>query len=126
MLSARNWRTSRARPAPSAARTATSRVARLRARQLEVGDVHARDQQHEADRAEQHEQRLPDVLHHPLVQRHGDRGGAAVDAFVVDREAGRDCLQRCGGLRRVAVGLQPRDHRDPLRAAGGSARDRAA
>ncbi len=26
MLSARNWRTSRARPAPSAARTATSRI----------------------------------------------------------------------------------------------------
>ncbi len=40
-----------ARPAPSATRTRELAAARRAARQQEVGDVRARDQQHEADRA---------------------------------------------------------------------------
>ena len=46
-------------------------IARGRARQQQVGDVHARDQQHQADRAGQHEQRR---LHrsHELVLHAGD------------------------------------------------------
>ena len=46
-----------ARLAPSAVRTAISFCRDGRARQQQVGDVRARDQQHAADRAEQHEQR---------------------------------------------------------------------
>jgi hypothetical protein len=42
--------------------------ARLRPRQQQVRHVDAGDQQHEADRAKQHEERLPDVAHHPLMQ----------------------------------------------------------
>ena len=47
-LSVSNCRTMRQRLAPSAARTAIFVLARERARQQQVGDVGARDQQHEA------------------------------------------------------------------------------
>ena len=39
------------------------------ARQQQVRDVGARDQQHEPDRGDEHEQRLADVLHREVVQR---------------------------------------------------------
>ena len=67
----RGWR--RARRAP---RTRFCRAER--ARQQQVGHVGARDQQHEADGAEQDEQRPPHVADHLLVQRHDAEGEAAI------------------------------------------------
>ena len=49
-LSVSNWRTRRMRCAPSACRTANSRAPRRRARQQQVGDIGARDQQHQRRR----------------------------------------------------------------------------
>ena len=45
----------------------------LRSREHQVGEVRARDQQDERHRAEQHEQRRPDVLHDLLVVRNHRR-----------------------------------------------------
>jgi hypothetical protein len=56
MLSVNNWRTMRPWPAPRAERTAISRPARCAASEQQVRHVPARDQQHHADRGEQHEQ----------------------------------------------------------------------
>ena len=69
-LSVSNCRMMRIRSAPSARRTAISRAASRRARQQQVGDVDARDEQHEADRALQHEQRRLHAADALLVQRH--------------------------------------------------------
>ena len=71
MLSVSNWRMIRVRSAPSARRTAISRAASRRSRQQQVGDVDARDQQHEADRPLQHEQRRLHAADPLLVQRYG-------------------------------------------------------
>ena len=45
-------------------------LARRRAREQQVRDVHARDQQHEADGAEQQPERASQVADHRFVQRH--------------------------------------------------------
>ncbi len=66
--SVRSCRISRPRPAPSATRTASSVPSRRRTREQQVRDVRARDQQHEADGAEQHEQRRSHVAEHQVAQ----------------------------------------------------------
>ena len=53
-LSVSNWRTSRARRAPSAKRTEVCSLACRSARQQQVGDVRTSDQQHQS--GERHEQ----------------------------------------------------------------------
>jgi hypothetical protein len=58
-LSVSSCRTMRMRSAPSARRTAISPLRPDGARQQQVGDVHAGDEQHERDGALQHEQRRP-------------------------------------------------------------------
>ena len=50
-LSTRSWRTMRQRPAPSAMRTEISRDDANRARQQQIRQIRARDQQHESDGA---------------------------------------------------------------------------
>ena len=61
-LSVSSWRISRVRGRRRAPRARRSPFPRGgRAREEQVGDVGAGDQQDEADRAEQHEHRLPDV-----------------------------------------------------------------
>ena len=49
-----------------------------RARELEVGDVRARDEQHQQDGAGQHEERTPHVANHLIEQWHRSEGEAAV------------------------------------------------
>ena len=51
-----------------AARTAISRRRDSDARQQQVGDIHAGDQQHEHDRAQQHQHGAPDALDHFILE----------------------------------------------------------
>src|SRR6185503_17434983 len=60
-LSVNNWRNTRARPAPNAARTANS-VSRLRARQLKIRDIGGGNQQHKGDGAQQQAERAAQFL----------------------------------------------------------------
>ena len=101
----------RTRSAPSARRTAISLLRRGRARQQQIRDVHAGDEQHEPDRAEQHQQgppsRLADLL---FLQR--DR----VDALAAIRFGDSVCwrrfasaIQRAARLRDRHPGLQSAD-----------------
>ena len=88
----------RQRLAPSAARTATSCCRAERPRQQQVGDVRARDEQHERDRRHQHEQR----------QTH------AADGLFLERQH----AERQPAVRRIEVGVlaaQPRRQRRPAR-----------
>ena len=68
-LSVRSCWTIAPRLAPSAVRSAISLRRDRRARQQQVGDVRARDQQHEADGAEQHEQGAAGVADDLVLQR---------------------------------------------------------
>ena len=64
------WRAEPCRaPAPSALPDRELAASRGRSRQHQVGDVGARDEQHEADGAEQHQQRAADVADEILAQR---------------------------------------------------------
>ena len=72
-LSVRSWRTSRPRRAPSARRTAISTAAPHRARQLQHGDVHARDEQHEPDRTGEHQKPAADRPRDDVGERHDRR-----------------------------------------------------
>ena len=68
-LSTSERRSSTQRPAPNAARTAKSLDAPGRPRQQDVGDVGARDHQHEHDGAEEDPERLADVADDLFVRR---------------------------------------------------------
>ena len=65
------------------------RLARERARQQQIRDVGARDEQHEADRADEHDERASDVADHLLVERHDAERQPAVGRIDlrVDRAA---------------------------------------
>ena len=94
---------SRQRPAPSAARIPISRLRTGRAREHQVGDVGAGDEQHEPNRAEQEQHPRPhppdqvvmeaDDAHAPawaplrvlLVERHGDAVHLLVRLFESTR-----------------------------------------
>ena len=69
-LSVRRKRSSRVRPAPSAARMAISRCLRDGSREEEIGDVDAGDEQHEPGRDGQHEQCRLDRCDDPVLRRH--------------------------------------------------------
>ena len=64
-----NCRSSRPRLAPSAVRTANSRWRRLGARQQQVGEIRAGDEQHEADGRLQHPDRAARAAEHLVLQR---------------------------------------------------------
>ena len=69
-----------------------------RARQQQVGDVRAGDQQHEADGRHQHDQRSPHVADHLLAQRHDAEREAAVRRIDV-RMTGAKARRQRGHLR---------------------------
>ena len=78
MLSARNCRTRRARPAPSAARTATSRVRDCARASSRFATLTHAISSTKLTAPSSTSSVCRTLLHHPLVQRHGDRGRAAV------------------------------------------------
>ena len=57
-----------------------------RPREQQVGDVGARDQQHERHRAEQHHQRRPHVLHEQRLQLGDARAHAAIELRILGFE----------------------------------------
>jgi hypothetical protein len=77
-------------------------LARADAREQQVRDVHARHEQHQPDRAEQHEQRLAGVADERLAEAGRRPADALVLARVLLGEAGGDrghLLARCGDRR---------------------------
>ena len=90
-----------------------------RLREHEVRDVGAGDQEHEADRAEEHEQRRSHVADEVLVQR-DDRGAPAfVVLRILRREPGGDGVHLAArGLDGDAF-LQPREDPEVVDAADG-------
>jgi hypothetical protein len=68
-LSVSSWRMMRARPAPSAERMANSRLRPGGADQQKIGDVGAGDEQHQADCAQQDQQRLARIADDGVAQR---------------------------------------------------------
>ena len=106
-------------PASGAERRPHGHLARaaVRPREQEVGDVDARDEQHERDRAEQDQQRRPDAAHDPILQTH--RGHHAI--LVGARKVARETLGHDGhrAIRAVEADrwFQPGNRADPLRTA---------
>jgi len=80
-------------PGPAGAQRATHRelaCPRCRTRQREVGDIHASDQQHKADRREQHQEKNPQVANHRLLEGHQGRADALVGVGESRRQVSRD------------------------------------
>ena len=77
-LSTSSCRTSRPRDAPSDSRTAISFCRMKRPGDQQIGDVGARDEQHEADHAHQHDERGREIVAQPRVahRRAGDDASA--------------------------------------------------
>ena len=63
-------------------------LARGAARQQQAGDVHARNQQHEADGADQRENRRPEIADQLLVEWHEYHGPARIQLRRLFRELG--------------------------------------
>ena len=88
----------RNRWAPSAVRTAISRLPRLAAGEHQVGDVGTGDEQHEADRAEQDEQHGSGVAETILSQRANKDAEVALIVLVGIRASqARDDAVHLGG-----------------------------
>ena len=84
----------------------------------QVGDVGARDEQHETDRGQQHQQGRPAVAHQVLVQQHGVEPGLGVDLVGKRRgvTAGDD-FDLVGGLRERDAGFETALHQQVAGAA---------
>ncbi len=99
-------------PAPGAQRRTDRQflTAAEATREQQVPDVRACDQQHESDRAEQHQERGPDVADDELLQRQDRRAPARVFLWIVALEPLGDRVHL--GLRTLDrhAGLQARDH----------------
>ena len=118
VLSVSSWRAMRARPAPSAARIASSRAAADEARQREVRDVRAHEQQHEAGGAEQHQQRRAGPPRQLVLHRqrgHGEarsrrirRRGRRLHALRDEREIAADAIEARAGAQAADRGDHPR------------------
>jgi DNA-binding GntR family transcriptional regulator len=63
----------RPRLAPRAVRSAISRCRATPRDKDQVRDIRAGDQQHQADRADQDDERLPHAAHHLLAERTGSK-----------------------------------------------------
>ena len=116
----------RRRSAPSAARTRNLALPPLGARQHQVRQIGAADQQHEADGAQQHVERRPDVPHDLLVIRNHRHRDVRIRVRVLLLEAPGDRVHV--GHRAVEghAGLQlarRRTGRDDCRATGRQRRD---
>jgi hypothetical protein len=84
---------------------------------LQVGDVGARDQKHEADRAEQHKQREAQAPHKVFVRRHEAHALAVVLLRVLLFKARGDRAQVRLGLRDGHAVFESPDDLDVVRAA---------
>ena len=72
------------RLAPSASAHRGLVRSRRRADEQQVGDVGARDQQHEPDRAHQHQQRRPGAADRPLADRHQPEARVRIGSLIVE------------------------------------------
>jgi len=88
-----------------------------RARKQQVGDIHARDQQHERNGGEHHEERRTDVVHDPVVQQRQAYHAIAVRGRIVARQTIGDDGHRVGRCPQIDARLQTGDDAEPLRAA---------
>jgi len=100
----------RPRPAPSAVRMPISRARDRRARDQQVGDVDARDEQHARDGAEQHDERRAHARHQHVVKRHQRRALAGRFVRVRVLVAGRNGIDFRERLRARHAGAQTSDH----------------
>ena len=112
----------RPRPAPSAARMPSSRLLRGAPREQHVGDVGARNQQHETDRGQQDDAARANVAINRGVKTDRRRGDdARLYVLVSDRklraEAGEDRLDLASRLLHGPALGQPPLHEQPSRAA---------
>ena len=111
-LSTINWRTMRHLVAPSATRTAISRDRMRRARQQQVGDVRAGDEQHERDGAHQRPEHGADLrAEHALHERRRIRRHVLVGVLVLLRQLRGDVGELAARLlERHPIGQAPVDH----------------
>ena len=99
-------------PRPAGAERGANRdlaLARRGPRQQQVRDVDTRNQQHEADGAEQQPERLANIAHHRLVQRHRRDAQSFVAVRVLRRELTADRLDLEAHLFGRHTGLGPPD-----------------
>ena len=96
--------------------------ARARAREDEVGDVGASDEEHETDRPEQGQDGGPDPLHQVFVERdHVEPdAGIPVDLRILPRQICGDGVYLALGTFERDSGSQPRDRGEGMIAAAGS------
>ena len=96
-------------PAPRAARTVSSLPAPLGAHEQQVGDVRARNDQHDANRSHQQPQHRPDVTDHVLPDRpHGGAEACSVEDVGVGAALLDPDRQHAADVR---VGLSERHSR---------------
>ena len=134
-LSTSSCRTSRPRDAPSDSRTAISFCRMKRARDQQVRDVGAGDQQHQADHAHQHDQRRREIVAQAASSPSAAGSTSSCPFMNCSREYVRPVLRRRQRhlvradlreqplqrrLRRFdgVARLQPREHLHPARARG--------
>ena len=92
-------------------------LAHGRTREQEVRDVDARDEQQQADRAEQRVQRGPEEADDFVCERHGERRPAFVGRRKLPLDTRVKRSQLGVGLFERDAGLQARDRFDEMRAA---------
>ena len=80
------------------------------ARQQQVGDIRARDQQHAADGSEQHKQHEPDAGRLPLLQPDDRDAGLCVRVGVAQFERAREHVHACLRLLARDTVSQSRHH----------------
>ncbi len=73
-LSVKSWRTMRPRPGADGQSNRDFTLAAGGADQQEIRDVGARDQQHQTDRASQHQERWPNIEHDRVLKRLNGKG----------------------------------------------------
>ena len=99
---------------------------RFGAGEHEAGDVGAGDEQHEADGAEQHEQRLPQVAEEFPIERRDLHGAAFIGSGVSRLQSKRNAIELGLRLRGGDSGPQAGEHREGSRSAFGEIRGGAA
>ena len=97
-LSASSWRTSRARDAPEGCAQRHLTLTAGGACEEQVGDVRARDEEHERDRSHQEAQVGTDKVHCRLVERLEPRRPVRVGVGIGRRQACRRLPQLARGL----------------------------
>ena len=127
-LSVSSWRTTRPRPAPSADADRQLARAHRGARQQQVGDVGAADEQHEADDAEEQHRRESQIAADERVVQRLERDAAArVGLRELARQPGGDRRQvgsaAARSSRPASAARPPRRRTRRARAAAGAGSD---